>query len=101
MGSMMSLVEPVDLKLSSPWKQGGDVYYSVTLFGVGGVAFFTLPFTNPRHELRLRFSVVISSQGQNMQGGLQLVRYVASLKSLSKLDYFSLQKPSRAASVSG
>lgn len=99
MGSIVSLVELVKLKLSSPWKQGGDVYHSMTLFGVGGVAFLTLPFTNPRRELRL--SVIVSSQGQNTQGILQLVRHVVSFESLSKLDYFRLQKPSRAASMPG
>lgn len=66
------------------------MYYPMTLFGIEGVAFLTLPFTNLRRELRLRLSVIISSHGQNMQGSLQLVRHVISLKSLSKLDYFRL-----------
>lgn len=61
---MVSLVELVDLKLSSPWKQGGDVCYSMTLFGIEGAAFFTLPFTTPRHELRLRLSAKVRRAGQ-------------------------------------
>lgn len=47
MGSVMSLVEPVSLKLSSHWKPGEDMHHLMTLFGVERVAFFFLPFTNP------------------------------------------------------
>ena len=61
MGSMMSLVEPVSLKLCSHWKPGEDMHYWMTLFGVEPVAFFSLPFTSPWPELRLSLSAIIGS----------------------------------------
>lgn len=90
MGSVTSPGEPVSLNFPVIRSKGEMCITFMTLFDAESCFFFSLPFTNPWLELRPGLSVIIGSQGQTIAGWAAL-HQAASLKSLSKLDCFSLQ----------